>query len=67
MHSGASVSGKSKLQTSHVFSPDDPIFVFFFKKNLNAPRPSEHIPQSGGEMSKRLGGIIGCKYKRVLF
>ena len=21
------------------------------------------IPQSGGEMSKRLGGIIGCKYK----
>ena len=21
------------------------------------------IPQSGGEMSKRLGGIKGCKYK----
>ena len=21
------------------------------------------IPQSGGKMSKRLGGIIGCKYK----
>ena len=32
-------------------------------KNLNAPRPSEHPPQSGGKISKRLGGIIGCKYK----
>ena len=32
-------------------------------KNLNTCRPSEHIPQSGGEMSKRLGGIIGCKDK----
>ena len=34
----------------------------FFKKNLNAPRPSEHPPVRGG-MSKRVGGIIGCKYK----
>ena len=32
------------------------------QKNLNAPRPSEH-PQSGGIMSKRLDGIINCKYK----
>ena len=32
------------------------------KKNLNAPRPSEHPPLRG-KMSKRLGGIIGCKYK----
>ena len=35
----------------------------FLKKNQNAPRPSEHPPQSGGKMSKRSGGIIGCKYK----
>ena len=33
------------------------------KKNQNAPRPSEHPPVRGGKMSKRLGGIIGCKYK----
>ena len=32
------------------------------KKNLNASRPSEHSPV-GGEMSKRLGGVIGCKDK----
>ena len=30
--------------------------LIFFKKNLN-------IPQSGEKMSKRLGGIIGCKDK----
>ena len=35
----------------------------FLKKNQNAPRPSEHPPVRGGKMSKRLGGIIGCKYK----
>ena len=33
------------------------------KKNLNASRPSEHSQQSGGKMSKRVGGIIGCKDK----
>ena len=37
--------------------------VCFLKKNQNAPRPSEHPPVRGGEMSKRLGGIKGCKYK----
>ena len=31
------------------------------KKNLNACRPSEHPPVRE-KMSKRLGGIIGCKY-----
>ena len=31
--------------------------------NQNAPRPSEHPPVRGGELSKRLGGIKGCKYK----
>ena len=36
--------------------------VGFLKKNQNAPRPSEH-PPVGDKMSKRLGGIIGCKYK----
>ena len=33
-------------------------------KNLNASRLSEH-PQSGGEMSKRFGGIIDCKDKKT--
>ena len=36
---------------------------FFIKKNQNAPRPSE--PSQGGKMSKRLGGIKGCKYKNI--
>ena len=35
----------------------------FLKKNQNAPRPSEHPPVMGEKMSKRLGGIKGCKYK----
>ena len=33
------------------------------KKNQNTPRPSEHSPVMGEKMSKRLGGIKGCKYK----
>ena len=33
------------------------------KKNLNASRPSEHPSVRGEKMSKRLGGIIGCKDK----
>ena len=32
------------------------------KKNLNASRPSEH-PTQGENVSKCLGGIIGCKGK----
>ena len=40
------------------------VSVQLFKiKNQNAPRPSEHPPVRGGGMSKRLGGIKGCKYK----
>ena len=35
----------------------------FKKKNQSAPRPSEHPSVMGGKMSKRLGGIKGCKYK----
>ena len=35
--------------------------VGFLKKNPNAPRPSEHPPVRGEKMSKRLGGIKGCK------
>ena len=34
----------------------------FLKKNQNAPRPSEHPPIRGEKMSKRLGGIKGCKF-----
>ena len=29
----------------------------------STPRPSEHPPVMGEKMSKRLGGIKGCKYK----
>ena len=37
--------------------------LLLFKENQNTPRPSEHPPVTGGKMSKRLGGIKGCKYK----
>ena len=33
------------------------------KKKQSTPRPSEHPPVMGEKMSKRLGGIKGCKYK----
>ena len=33
------------------------------KKNQSTPRPSEHLPVMEENMSKRLGGIKGCKYK----
>ena len=32
-------------------------------KSQNAPRSFEHPPVKEGKMSKRLGGIKGCKYK----
>ena len=35
----------------------------YLKKNQSTPRPSEHPPVMGDKMSKRLGGIKGCKYK----
>ena len=47
----------------HVFFGNGIFTFLYFKKNQNAPRPSEHPPVKGGEMSKRLGGIKGCKYK----
>ena len=37
--------------------------LFFFKEKSEAPRPSEHSLVRGGKLSKRLGGIKGCKYK----
>ena len=39
------------------------LFNIALKKHLNASKPPEHPPVRGGEMSKRLGGIIGCKDK----
>ena len=33
------------------------------KKNQSTSRPSEHPPVMEEKMSKRLGGIKGCKYK----
>ena len=46
-----------------VFMPSLELLCRCLKKNLSAPRPSEHPPVMGGKMSKRLGGIKGCKYK----
>ena len=38
--------------------------VYVFKeKSEYTYRPSEHPPVMGEKMSKRLGGIKGCKYK----
>ena len=39
------------------------LLTSFLKKDQSAPRPSEHPPVMGEKMSKRLGGIKGCKYK----
>ena len=44
-----------------------PTATYRLKKNQNAPRPSEHPPIRGEKMSKRLGGIKGCKYKTSCF
>ena len=37
--------------------------AYILKKIVNVSRPSEHSPGRGRKMSKRLGGIIGCKGK----
>ena len=37
-------------------------YTFVHGLNQNAPRPSEHPPVRGENISKRLGGIKGCKY-----
>ena len=37
--------------------------LIVFKRNIWTHLDLLSIPQSGGNMSKRLGGIIGCKYK----
>ena len=37
--------------------------VFTYKRKIVAYLDLLNILQSGGEMSKRLGGIIGCKYQ----
>ena len=61
----------SLLLSASFFVSFPPFFFFFgdvaifgyLKKNQNAPRPSEHPPVREEKMSKRLGGIKGCKYK----
>ena len=40
---------------------DDHTYSCWLKKNQNVPRPSEHPSVRGGKMSRRLGGIKGCK------
>ena len=46
---------------------DDVLHTMFLKKNQSTPRPSEHPPVMGGKMSKRLGGIKGCKLFSLFF
>ena len=55
----STVSSSPGVQTGHKIYKS----FLVLKKNQNAPRPSEHPPVRGGKMSKRLGGIKGCKYK----
>ena len=44
--------------------PDRQLFkLLLFKEKIRTHLDLLSIPQSGGKMSKRLGGIIGCKYK----
>ena len=51
-----------------VLSPSPLLKIVIKEKNLDASRPDLlSIPVSGGGMSKRLGGIIGCKYKTSYF
>ena len=44
------------------FSRTTKYIVCWLKKNQSTPRPSEQPPVMGEKMSKRLGGIKGCKY-----
>ena len=39
------------------------MYVLYVKENSERNLDFLSIPQSGGKMSKRLGGIIGCKDK----
>ena len=39
------------------------VSTYCLKKNLNVSRPFEYPPVRGEKMSRRLGGIIGCKDK----
>ena len=55
------IEAMSSIQDVFVFHTKS--FLYCLKKNPNEPRPSLSIPQSGGKMSKCLGGIIGCKFK----
>ena len=58
----SSVHVEKKATWSHVPWTAQGLFFFslyVFEENLNASRPEN--PAVRGEMSKRLGGIIGCK------
>ena len=53
----------SYLSLASGASVTKPLYLSCLKKNQSTPRPSEHPPVMGEKMSKRLGGIKGCKYK----
>ena len=59
------VIGKRNTFTFYKKSTGTFYYVLYrtLKKNQNAPGPSEHPPVRVEKMSKRLGGIKGCKYK----
>ena len=63
---GVPVTGAACSRITVDQSMCTPLFqhpLMYLKKNQSTPRPSEHPPVMGGKMSKRLGGIKGCKYK----
>ena len=51
---------RKPLTSGGIFLP-----ISGLEKNQNAHRPFEHPPVRGEKMSKRLGGIKGCKYKKT--
>ena len=60
---GGNIGCKDKKSSTHIYIHGTKRVPQCLKINQNAPRPSEHLPVRGGEMSKRLGGMKGCKYK----
>ena len=60
---GAAVHLERHEKIRDIFCGTSVCCCCYLKKNQNAPRPSVHPPVMGEKMSKRLGGIKGCKYK----
>ena len=51
------------LRQIYIYENSYQVFVAIFKEKSERILDLLSIPQSRGEMPKRLGGVIGCKYK----